>query len=70
MSIREIRKSRAKTQRQVAAAVGVTERTYIRWEVGTVIPDAVNLVRLADFFEVEPRDLLPADTTKVVSVAS
>jgi len=59
MSIREIRGAAGKTQREVAAAVGVTERTYVRWEQGDVLPDAVNLIRLADYFRVQPRQLLP-----------
>ena len=59
-----MRVAAAKTQREVAAAVGVTERAYVRWEQGEALPDAQNLVRLADFFGVEPRELLPSALTE------
>ena len=60
----------AKTQREVAAAVGVTERAYVRWEQGEALPDAQNLVRLADFFGVEPRELLPSEPVEPEPVAA
>lgn len=58
--IRKLRLAAGKTQREIAAAVGVTERTYVRWEHGQNHPDALSLVRLAGYFGVEPRELLRA----------
>lgn len=60
-TLRECRERVGKTAREVAAAVDVTERTYTRWEAGEVLPDAINLIRLADFFRVHPRRLVPAE---------
>ncbi len=60
LSIRELRAAAGKTQAEVARALEVSERVYVRWEHGDVLPDARNLVRLADFFGVHPRLLIPA----------
>jgi transcriptional regulator with XRE-family HTH domain len=54
--IRRLRGTR--TLREVAAGVGVTERTLIRWEQRHCRPAAEHLLRLADYFGVEPRALL------------
>jgi transcriptional regulator with XRE-family HTH domain len=56
--IRRCRKRSGETVREVAAALHVTERTYIRWEQGDATPDGENLVALADHFGVHPRTLL------------
>ena len=61
--IGRLRRARGETQRAVALALDVTERTYVRWEVGPTLPDAVNLIKLADHFGVEPRVLVPESAT-------
>lgn len=50
--LRAIRKSRKTTQKQVAVAVGVTERNYQDWEYGNTKPGFDALVALADYFNV------------------
>jgi transcriptional regulator with XRE-family HTH domain len=57
--IRALRDRAGKTQYQVAIALGVPERMYVRWERGECLPSAANLIRLADFFRVHPRTLIP-----------
>ena len=59
ISLRALREKAGKTQREVALALNVGERIYVRWEHGDNLPDAENLVRLADFFGVHPRLLIP-----------
>jgi len=58
--IRALRQAAGKTQREVAIALGVTERNYVRWEQGETLPDAANLIRLSDYFGVHPRTLVPS----------
>lgn len=50
--LREIRKNHKTTQKQVAAAVGVSERNYQDWEYGNTKPTFDALIALADFFDV------------------
>ena len=46
--MRELRKERKETQRQVADAIGVTDRQYQRFETGVNLPGFENLVGIAD----------------------
>lgn len=45
------------TQDEAAAFVGVTGMTYSRWELGKREPSLTQLLRLAEFFGVEVREL-------------
>ena len=47
--LRAIRKERKHTQREAAAAAGVTERNYQDWEYGKTKPTFDTLIALADF---------------------
>lgn len=40
------------TQKQVAEGIGVTEQAYQRYEYGKVVPSALVLIALADFYDV------------------
>ena len=50
--MRELRKERKETQRQVAAAAGMTDRQYQRFETGKQKPGFDSLLALADHFGV------------------
>ena len=50
--MRELRKEKGETQVQVAAAIGVTDRQYQRFETGVNLPGYENFVALADHFGV------------------
>ena len=50
--MRELRKERKETQRQVADAIGVTDRQYQRVETGKQKPGFDSLLALADHFGV------------------
>jgi len=56
--IREIRKSLRLTQKAVADALGVTYQSYQSYELGLTFPTLENFVKLCDFFDVTPNDLL------------
>lgn len=57
--LRRLRLAKGATLRELATLCGVTERTMVRWDQGDGLPDAENLIRLADYFGVEPRVLVP-----------
>ena len=50
--VRALRKEKGETQVQVAAAVGVTEQHYQRFERGANLPNLENAWKLADHFGV------------------
>lgn len=50
--LRSLRKEKKETQVQVAAAIGVTDRQYQRFEAGVNLPGFENLCALADHFGV------------------
>lgn len=55
--IKELRKQRGLTQKQMAAEFNVTERNYQRYEA-TDSPSNETLLKLAKFFEVSTDDLV------------
>lgn len=54
----EMRKSLGMTQRQVAEKLGITQPSYIRYEIGNSEPTLENLAKLADIFDVSVDYLL------------
>lgn len=50
--LRELRKSRNITQKQLATEINVAERNYQSFEYGKVKPSFDNLIILADYFNV------------------
>ena len=62
--IKELRKQRGLTQRQMANHFGITERNYQRYE-STDSPSNDTLVKLAKFFEVSADYLIGQDTKKI-----
>lgn len=56
--LRELRKEKQLTQEQLAERFGVTSRSVSRWETGSNMPDLSILVELADFYDVDIRDII------------
>lgn len=56
--LKELRKSRKLTQKQVAANVSITERSYQELEYGKAKPSHDTIIALADFFNVSTDYLL------------
>ena len=66
--VRELRKEQGETQIQTAAALGLADRHYQRFELGSNLPSFQNIIALADHFQVnadyllgrtDVRDMLP-----------
>ena len=56
----EERRARGYTQKQVAKALGISDRTYSKWETGENEMDVASLCRLAEFYGVSPAAFFPA----------
>lgn len=65
--IKQLREHHGLAQKDVAASLGVNPSAVTRWETGEKRPDLVNLVKLADLFDVSI-DYLLGRTDNPVSV--
>lgn len=56
-----MRKEKDLTQEQLAEKLSVTGRTVSRWETGVNMPDLSLLVELADFYDVDIREIIDGE---------
>ena len=49
---KKVRSELGFTQKQTADGIGVSEQAYQRYEYGKVVPSALVLIALADYFDV------------------
>ncbi|MBS6196303.1 MAG: helix-turn-helix transcriptional regulator [Clostridiales bacterium] len=56
--LKELRKQKGLTQAQFAEIVQVSNRTVSRWENGNNMPDLDVLIEIADYYEIDLRELL------------
>lgn len=59
--MRELRKEKNLTQEQLAEKFHVTGKSVSRWENGNNLPDLAVLIALADYYEIDLRDLLAGE---------
>ena len=59
--LRELRKEKGYTQEQLAERFNVSRRSISRWETGSTLPDLDILMEMADYYEVELRELLDGE---------
>ena len=50
--LREVRKIKKLTQKELAEQIGIKQNSYSDWETGKNEPSIENLVKLADLFDV------------------
>ena len=59
--LKQLRKSKGLTQEQLAAHFYVSSRTVSRWETGSNMPDVDTLIELADFYDVDIREIIDGE---------
>lgn len=59
--LKELRKEKNVTQQQFAEIIGVSNRTVSRWETGSNMPDLDIVMQIADFYEVDLREILDGE---------
>ena len=59
--IKELRKEKGLTQEQLAEQFCVSRRTVSRWETGSNLPDMDILIEIADYYDVDFRELLDGE---------
>ena len=63
--LKQLRKERNLTQEQLAENFYVSARTVSRWETGNNMPDLAVLVELADFYDVDIREIFDGERKSV-----
>ncbi|MCC8164472.1 MAG: helix-turn-helix domain-containing protein [Lachnospiraceae bacterium] len=59
--LKMLRKEKGLTQEQLAEILLVSGRTVSRWETGTNMPDLAVLIQIAEFYEVEVKEILDGE---------
>ena len=59
--LRELRKEKELTQEQLAEKFGVSSRSVSRWENGNTMPELSVLVELADYYEVDIKEIIDGE---------
>lgn len=59
--MKSLRKEKGVTQETLAEILGVTGRTVSRWETGSNMPDLDILIQIADYYNVEIKEVLDGE---------
>ena len=59
--LKELRKKKELTQEQLAEKFGVSSRSVSRWENGNTMPELGILVELADYYEVDIKEIIDGE---------
>ena len=59
--LKHLRNDKEMTQEQLAEHFYVSSRTVSRWETGRNMPDVEMLIELADFYDVEIREIIDGE---------
>lgn len=59
--LKHLRKEKGITQEEFAEKIGVSGRTVSRWETGSNMPDISLLVDIADFYDVDVREIIEGE---------
>lgn len=59
--LKVLRKEKGLTQEQLAEILFVSGRTISRWETGTNMPDLSILIQIAEFYDVEVKEILDGE---------
>ena len=59
--LRQLRTEKGMTQEDLAEKFGVSSRSVSRWENGNTMPELGILVELADFYDVDIKEMIDGD---------
>jgi transcriptional regulator with XRE-family HTH domain len=59
--LKHLRKEKGLTQEQLAERFYISSRTVSRWETGSNMPDVGMLIELADFYDVDIREIIDGE---------
>ena len=59
--LKELRKAKGITQQELADKLGVSGRSVSRWETGNTMPDISLLVDIAEYYDVDVREIIEGE---------
>lgn len=59
--LKELRKEKELTQEQLAEQLNVSNRSVSRWETGSTLPDISLLIELAEFYDVDIKEIIDGE---------
>ena len=59
--LRQLRKEKELTQGQLAEKLNVSNRSVSRWETGSTLPDISILIELAEYYEVDIKEIIDGE---------
>lgn len=59
--LKELRKAKGITQQELADKLGVSGRSVSRWETGNTVPDISLLVDIAEYYDVDVREIIEGE---------
>jgi len=59
--LKELRKEKGLTQEQLAEELNVSNRSVSRWETGNNMPDLSMLIALAEYYDVDVREIIDGE---------
>lgn len=59
--LKDLRKKKGLTQEQLAEEFNISSRTVSRWETGNNMPDLSILIEIADFYDVDIREIIDGE---------
>lgn len=59
--LKELRTEKGLTQEQLAEKLGVSNRSVSRWETGSTMPDITLLVELAEFYNMDIKEIIDGE---------
>ena len=62
--LKQLRKEKGLTQEELAEKFYTSSRTVSRWETGKTMPDLNTLIELADFYDVDIREIIDGERKK------
>ena len=68
--LKELRKEKGLTQEQLAEVLNVSSRTVSRWETGSNMPDISILVEIADYYDLDVREILNGERSNALPAGS
>ena len=59
--LRALRKEKGQTQEEIAEKFGISSKSVSRWENGKTLPDLSILVELADYYDVDIKEIIDGE---------
>ena len=66
-NLKKLRRERSLTQSDIAAKLGISDKTYSKWETGENDPDLSSILKLAGCYEIEPSELFTGEHIDTMS---